>query len=273
LLFFQKNILPSFFGRCRGLSARLLLNERRCAACHHPFIPQKNEDFCSECLAAISRKSVRCPACGKKLDGTAAALCGECLRRPPPWDALALNGDYEGILRHAILRAKFAADAAALAALGKELASACLRSRQDWEPRWRTAVQAQSKAEIPAEQASAGPLPFMAIIPVPLHPVRLRQRGFNQSQELALAMSDILDIPVRENLLERIVDTPSQRGKNPAQRHANMSGVFHASPDVRGGSFLLVDDVLTTGATLSAATNALKTAGAYWVAVAVAARA
>ena len=92
------------------------------------------------------------------------------------------------------------------------------------------------------------------IIPVPLHPKRERQRGYNQSTQFAIGLSETLNIPYRENVLKRQLYTPTQTGKNRVERLENVLPAFQLKQKevIAGKHVLLVDDVLTTGATLEA---------------------
>ncbi len=96
-----------------------------------------------------------------------------------------------------------------------------------------------------------------SIIPVPLHPRKLRQRGFNQSLRFAEGLGAALSIPVADGVLERVQYGASQTHKSREERQENIQGAFRLSPKkaetLRGKHLLLVDDVLTTGATLEAA--------------------
>ena len=104
------------------------------------------------------------------------------------------------------------------------------------------------------------------VVPVPLHPVRERERGFNQARQLAVALSGALGIGMNDRVLERVRQTETQTALNRAQRRNNMSSAFRARPGAtfldRGGRVLLVDDILTTGATTGACARVLKQAGA-----------
>lgn len=101
------------------------------------------------------------------------------------------------------------------------------------------------------------------LVPVPLHSRRLRSRGYNQSHLLAKEVGKLLDIPVRQDLVKRAKDSPPQvEARSREQRRANVSGSFGATAEAEGLSILLVDDVATTGSTLSACAAALKEAGA-----------
>lgn len=130
-----------------------------------------------------------------------------------------------------MLRGKFGPDPGALAFLGYLLAEAC----------------------------SDLPLPD-AIVPVPLHPTRLKERGFNQCQELARPLARKLGVPIQSDWLQRQIPTSHQVGLSRAQRRANLDNAFAASPAVKGKRILLIDDTLTTGTTLRKAAQHLLTA-------------
>ena len=101
------------------------------------------------------------------------------------------------------------------------------------------------------------------MVPVPLHWLRALRRGYNQSEMIAQALSErCAGLPVRTDLLRRIRSTPSQTNLDAAARKKNMRGAFAADPRVKGLSILLVDDVVTTHATLTACAAQFKKAGA-----------
>lgn len=105
------------------------------------------------------------------------------------------------------------------------------------------------------------------ILPIPLHPRRKRRRGYNQSELLARPVGEALGITVETALLHRTRHTVPQVGLGPDERHDNVQGAFAAEAvGVRGSHVLLVDDVLTTGATMRAAAEAVLAAGAASVA-------
>jgi ComF family protein len=110
------------------------------------------------------------------------------------------------------------------------------------------------------------------VIPVPLHRSRLARRGYNQALELAKPLAAALHLPCESRLLERIRATAPQTGENLALRQRNTRGAFSASSHVRGIRILLLDDIVTTGATMEAAANALLEAGAKGVSVAAVGR-
>jgi ComF family protein len=104
-----------------------------------------------------------------------------------------------------------------------------------------------------------------ALVPVPLAPARQRERGYNQSAELARALGELWQVPVRDDLIERVRATSTQTRLTPGERHRNVSGAFRARADrasLRGRHFVLVDDVVTTAATLNACAAELHAGGA-----------
>ena len=104
-----------------------------------------------------------------------------------------------------------------------------------------------------------------ALVPVPLARSRERERGYNQSAELARALASFWNIPVRTDLIARGRATETQTRLTPGERRRNVSGAFHATADrasLRGLHLVLVDDVVTTGATLNACAAALHSGGA-----------
>jgi ComF family protein len=101
------------------------------------------------------------------------------------------------------------------------------------------------------------------LVPVPLHPKRLRQRGYNQASLLAQELSKIIGLPVDEDALIRAQDVvPQARTKSAAERRQNVRHAFACNRNMADKQILLIDDVCTTGATLDACAIALKTAGA-----------
>jgi ComF family protein len=111
------------------------------------------------------------------------------------------------------------------------------------------------------------------IIPVPLHTARLRRRGFNQAWEVTRFLARHLATPCSTQLLVRARDTSAQRKLNAQTRKLNMLGAFQASDHVAGLNIVLVDDVVTTGTTVTECAKALLTAGAKQVDVCALARA
>jgi competence protein ComFC len=103
---------------------------------------------------------------------------------------------------------------------------------------------------------------YSRIIPVPLHPLRLRERGYNQSAEIVRYLSTIMSIPQRNNPLSRLRHTQTQTQLSKQQRITNISGAFDCSQDLSGEHILVIDDVITTGSTVNECSRALLAAGA-----------
>jgi ComF family protein len=118
-------------------------------------------------------------------------------------------------------------------------------------------------SQLLAEYLGSHPLKGETIIPVPLYPKRLRERGYNQASLLAQELSKLTGWPVVEDVLIRVQDSvPQARTRSAMERRHNVQGVFACPKSLEGRQILLIDDVCTTGATLDACAIALKTAGA-----------
>ena len=101
-----------------------------------------------------------------------------------------------------------------------------------------------------------------ALVAVPMYPPKKRRRGYNQAEKLAAAFSDITGIPVLYDYLRRVKDTKPQAGLTPAERANNLQGAFSLGKPVKFKSFLLIDDIYTTGETLDVCANLLMKGGA-----------
>jgi len=234
------------------------LDITRCALCAQPCpvhgtpAPPHTPPACPDCLAALRpRTGGYCLHCGELFADEAlpCAPCAACLATPPPWRSLTFVAGYDGLLRRAMLQFKFHAALEAGALLGSLLARRC------------TATEA----------LRAG---LDAVVPVPLHTARLRERGFNQALELARPVAAHLNTPLLSDLLQRPLPTPHQTGLDRDMRKANMHKAFAVTPGhhIEGWHILVVDDIMTTGTTVSAAARHLLQAGAASVHVAVVAR-
>jgi ComF family protein len=190
----------------------------------------------------------RCARCGLRT-GSAVLACGACLREPPHFGHTAVAVDYQFPWDRLIGELKFHAKL--------ELAQPLARLMRE------------------AYLATGLPQPT-GLVPVPLSDSRLRERGYNQAWELARRVAAAWQVPARADLIDRISDTPSQTQLTRDQRLANLRTAFmprrEASEWLTGRRVLLVDDVMTTGATAREVAAALLRAGASTVDVLVAAR-
>lgn len=215
----------------------------RCAACR-AFLEGHERHLCAACAASLVELSdPRCPRCALP---EAPGLCPRCRDKAPAFtrvDAVFLHG---GAIADVISRLKYRDTPR----LGAVLAELCL-------PMAREAFAWSS-----------------LIAPIPLHPHRLRWRGFNQSQLLAEAIARLLGRRISVRALSRTRHTPPQVGRSGASRLKNVAGAFAARGDLVANSrLLLVDDVMTTGATAHEASLAALNAGAREVRVFCVARA
>jgi len=205
-----------------------------------------DRELCAACRAELPRNRHPCPRCARPLADAAAAAgpCGSCLRRPPGWRAACVPFVYAAPCDFLVARLKFNRELACARLLGELLADALLAATGDGAP--------------PAARLDA-------ILPVPLHPRRLRERGFNQSREIARTVGARLGLPVAAGLARRSRDNVPQRLLSRAARRQNMRGAFAADAAVRGRRLAILDDVVTTGATATALAAALRRAGALEV--------
>lgn len=257
-----RELLSMFAGGFVNLPAKLQntlhIFERRCPICHgvfaNSFASGSVEDgsdpmraACPVCRHSMSRRLAGyCPHCGELAADARSpnTPCGKCLSEPPLWTNFRFHGVFEGALREALHRAKFSADSACLALLASILADIC--------------------RDLPEVDA---------IVPMPLHPDRLRVRGFNQCREIARLTARRRNVPILDSLLLKTRNTPPQTSLSRKARLANLDNVFAASSQAKGLRLLLVDDTSTTGTSLRKGAEALILAGAARVDAAVIARA
>jgi ComF family protein len=202
--------------------------------------------LCPACAGDLKRlPKPRCPQCA--LPTPLGERCGHCLSQPPYYDATVATFVYEFPVDKLIQSFKYAHRLALGTYFGQQLA-------------------AQAK-DCAADQA------INLLIPLPLHPQRLRERGFNQSLEIARPIGKACGWPIEARLCSRTRDTPAQAGLPWRERGKNVRDAFHCNADLSGKSIALVDDVMTTGASLNECARTLKLHGAAQVTLLVVARA
>jgi ComF family protein len=231
-----------------NLSAYIL---NGCTKFVHAFLPHHcvlcgastlNRLLCAGCDADLPHYGApACPACALPAQG--GNLCGACLRHPPAFDRTLAAFSYRFPIDRLLHAFKYSGNLALIEVLAKPL----------------------------ARFAAEHPKPDL-LLPMPLHPERLKERGFNQSLEIAKTISRWLDIPLMAEACRRTRDTPSQAGLKWKERRRNVRGAFASDLDLAGKRIAVLDDVMTTGATLNEVSRILKGRGAAEVSAWVVAR-
>jgi ComF family protein len=230
----------------------------RCRACAARIAGRGGEYFCFGCWTKIQQVGhPLCNLCGRPFPdaGGDDHICGVCITRPPQFVAARAWACYprgereEHPLRQAVQKFKYGRKVS----LGKPLGRVMARGCRDF--------LAGCEVDV--------------IIPVPLHPKRLRWRGFNQSVLLAQQVSRTYAVPMDPFLLRRVKETPPQTQLNEDERRRNVRGAFALAPGraVAKENVLLVDDVYTSGATVNECSRTLRKNGAHQVFVLTLARA
>ncbi|KAF0163024.1 MAG: phosphoribosyltransferase [Rhodocyclaceae bacterium] len=204
--------------------------------------PSGKSLLCAACTASLPRLTMeRCPVCA--LPTPDSNICGACLGHAPHFDATQAVFRYEFPVDSLIQALKYAHRLASADFLGRELAQ------------------------------MAAPLRPDLILPVPLSQARLAQRGFNQAVEIARPLSRALGVALAITHLHRCRDTAPQASLPWKERAKNIRHAFECEIDLTGKTVLLIDDVMTTGATLDELARTLKAHGAIRVENLVLARA
>ncbi|MBS4051009.1 MAG: ComF family protein [Methylomonas sp.] len=204
-------------------------------------------DLCRDCFYDLARNHNCCYRCAEhfEIPIQSPQLCGRCLKKTPSFDETHAPFLYDDGLRFLITRLKFNRQFKHARLLGTLLAR-----------------HLAENVELPE-----------CIIPVPLHSNRYRERGFNQSIEIARHLSNQLALPLDLNSCTRNRDTAHQTGLPAKQRGKNMRHAFSVSRPPAYRHIAIVDDVMTTGATVAALASALKEQGVNRVDIWVCARA
>ena len=206
----------------------------QCAVCRG----WDRQPVCAACVARFGAVVPRCRRCGLRIAGAVPA-CGACLADPPPFDACVVGCDYGFPWDRLIADFKFNAHVELAAPLAQRLHDAIRRDGVPL-PQW--------------------------VLPVPLAPQRLAERGYNQAWQLARRLARALGRRADAQLLARPLAGAHQAELSLAQRRQNIKGAFVPNPrrrvSLQGQHVAVVDDVMTSGATLREAAAALKRAGA-----------
>jgi len=228
----------------------------RCVVCG---ARQEEGALCLACRKEIGPVAPPfCDRCGEPVPAD-RIVCAGCEEGPePPFAWSQTLGPYEGTLRRAIQRLKYDGKTALAPPLGRLLAQSVMHTKSPLLP----------------EPAEDGRPAFDAVVPVPLHPSHLRERGFNQAERIAGAMASACGWPLDTQGLRRIRRTRTQTELTRSERAANVRGAFAARAPLyfHNKSVLIVDDVLTTSATLSECARIVREAGATRVCIVALAR-
>jgi ComF family protein len=225
-----------------------------CFACGSPIARFRDCGICADCRTRAAELRILppvCPSCGipmPNFDPGGESLCGGCILNPPVFSGARSYGYYSGTLGRLIQGLKFHNRRNLVGFLAPLLADA-FNDLGDRDA-------------------------FNLVVPVPLHPKRRRERGYNQSGLLARCLARRIGIPFHGRALLRIRPTRPQIGLTDAERLENVKNAFHCRDRnrIRDRRILLVDDVMTTGATASSASRALLEGGALRVSVLTLAR-
>ncbi len=238
-----RQLLPSSCALC-GVSGMASI----CGGCHaRHFSPAPKQARCRQCAVSL----VPCSATDPAADHD-PQRCGDCQALPPAFDATVTAADYAPPVDQLVMALKFGGRLALAPQFAGLLRDSMLEG-----------------------SAGAHAMPDWLAV-VPLGPERLRQRGFNQALEVARPLARLLGVPLYPQLLQRMRDTPAQSQLQRDERQANLRNAFAVSQEfiesVRGRHVGVVDDVLTTGATLGEVAATLKRFGAARVTSLVVAR-
>lgn len=215
------------------------------------------EALCPLCRSERTGEEWLCPSCSRSFPWVHGPLCSLC-GRPVDREGLCYDcGGAERIFDRGVAVAVYRGEA-------KRAVQGLKYHGARWHAPWMGEMMGE---RVRLEQAMRPEV----VIPVPLHPDRERSRGYNQAALLAVGLSRYLGLPLFDGVLSRRVDTPTQTRLGREERLENMRDAFHVNGGERvaGMEVLLVDDIMTTGATLESCAACLRRAGAVKVDAAV----
>ena len=214
-----------------------LLYPKRCPVCLSVLPPGGRliHDPCREKIRTV-REPV-CYKCGKPLLSEETEYCGNCRKHMPLFETCIAWAEYASrYTRRMLMQVKYYGDCQLLDFPCQDLAEKYRDRVSSW--------QAET------------------LIPVPVHKSRLRTRGYNQAEEIALRLGEVWHLPVDADYLTRTGKTAAQKELNDSERQANLMHAFQAAPDhKRYDTVILVDDIYTTGSTMAACTRVLLASG------------
>lgn len=229
-----------------------------CRLCDEQLVRVGRAPVCDACFASLEgwQEALLCSGCEQTVQDASAldsaGRCGVCRRRPPAFSQVRSAGPYDGSLRRLIHLLKYDGMRPLADVLAARIAAGLGDSRDSSD---------SGEADL--------------IVPAPLHWRRRFERGFNQSSLIANGLAKRLGVRLETRALVRVRPTSSQAGLSQHERKRNLRGAFRAprAELIQDKTVLLIDDVMTTGATLNACAKALRRAGAKEVRALVAARA
>jgi ComF family protein len=237
ILLEKRSLLPAARRLIGALADRLFAQD--CLLCG---APSGDRILCSACEADLPTLTGKaCPRCA--LPTPSGELCGRCLSKPPHFDETLALFEYAFPVDRLIQSFKYSHRLALGPFFGHRLA--------------------ERAAGLQADR----------MLPLPLHPSRLAERGFNQAIELARPVAKALGVPLDVECCRRTRKTEPQAGLPWKERAKNIRGAFHCTEDLSGQHIVLIDDVMTTGASLDECARTLKLHGAAHVTLLVVARA
>ncbi len=228
-------------------SAARVLYPSRCLLCGLP--GQADLDLCQHCYQQLPFNLTACSRCALPLPENilTGSVCGRCQKKPPYYDDAFSLFSYQQPIIYLIQQLKFKYRLAHARMLGDLLNVAWAKKQVNQHD--------------------------VCILPVPLYKSRLRQRGFNQSIELARALSKTTGWPMELHRVQRLRETISQTGLDAKERRKNIRGAFKVIESLAQKQVLIIDDVVTTGSTVNELSRVLKQAGVEHVTVLSLARA
>ncbi len=214
-----------------------LLFPRRCPVCGQIVLPKGNL-ICPGCMGKLSWvRRPTCLCCGREIPVEAEEYCTDCFKRSRSFDSGMSLINYNEIASRSMAQIKYDNKREYLdfysEAIYRKLGTRIFRLKPD------------------------------VLVPIPIHPARMKTRGFNQAYELAVRLSELLKIPVNTSILKRTKNTLPQKSLNSSERLKNLEQAFSSAPVPPSiKTILLVDDIYTTGSTIEACAKLLKAQGA-----------